>query len=338
MSPMPPPPATTPDRLAGGRTTPVRLRWRLVRDGSLRFRLLALGLMPLPGVADWDLHPAAAGAPGRLSRVGPTGLFIETVLHRRDGSTHEAEVSLSRAERGERTFVVALMRDISARKAVEAELARYRVDLERQVELHTKELQDRNERLDAIFALSPDGFVNLPRAREMAADRRRDILDTVARPSELMVTIVNQRLDLAARVAESVTDFRPPPGLDVDADRSKMQQAVLNIVANADKYSPQGGDVEVGWRRDVRDGAVRLGVQVRDRGIGMAEEQRAHVGERVYRADASGNIPGTGLGPAIVKEIVELHGGAIEIASTFGEGTQVTLWLPAAPDTSVNDI
>ena len=62
----------------------------------------------------------------------------------------------------------------------------------------------------------------------------------------------------------------------------------------------------------------------------MTPAQLARVSERFYRADASGNIPGTGLGMSIVKEIVELLGGRLDLASQPGQGSQVTLWLPAA--------
>jgi signal transduction histidine kinase len=74
--------------------------------------------------------------------------------------------------------------------------------------------------------------------------------------------------------------------------------------------------------------AQLVGIEVSDRGIGMTPEQLSRVSERFYRADASGNIPGTGLGMSIVKEIIELLGGRMALASTAGEGTQVTLWLP----------
>ena len=81
---------------------------------------------------------------------------------------------------------------------------------------------------------------------------------------------------------------------------------------------------------------------VRDHGIGMTPEQLSHVCERFYRADASGKIPGTGLGMSIVKEIIELHGGDLEITSKVGAGTTITICLPAgdfgvraqAPDVS----
>ena len=62
----------------------------------------------------------------------------------------------------------------------------------------------------------------------------------------------------------------------------------------------------------------------------MTPEQVAHVCDRFYRADSSGNIPGTGLGMSIVKEILELHGGQLLIESTIGVGTSVTLLLTLA--------
>ncbi len=174
------------------------------------------------------------------------------------------------------------------------------------------------------------------------------------------MAIINQLLDLARiesrqgsdfvleRVAlqdiagGSVADYRPPDGragpvieqaaapLLVEVDRQKLQQAMLNILSNAYKYSPQGGDVRMHYRSEHGAAGLRHGVSVRDAGIGMTPAQVAHVCERFYRADASGNIPGTGLGMSIVKEIVELHRGRVQIDSAPGQGTEVTLWLPAA--------
>lgn len=78
------------------------------------------------------------------------------------------------------------------------------------------------------------------------------------------------------------------------------------------------------------DGRNQIGVAVSDTGIGMTAEQLTHVCERFYRADSSGNIPGTGLGMAIVKEIIDLHSGELHLQSQPGAGSTVTLWLPAA--------
>jgi signal transduction histidine kinase len=69
-------------------------------------------------------------------------------------------------------------------------------------------------------------------------------------------------------------------------------------------------------------------VEVEDHGLGMTEEQLAHVFERFYRADPSCSIPGSGLGMALVQQIMKLHNGTISITSELGRGTCVTLWFP----------
>lgn len=134
-------------------------------------------------------------------------------------------------------------------------------------------------------------------------------------------------------------------GAVVEIDVDKLRQAVGNVLSNAFKYSPRGGRVTLqvvaghGDGIDEADdhgdghgenGAPIVGVRVCDEGIGMTAEQRERAFERFYRADPSGNIPGTGLGLCIVKEIVELHGGHVQLDSRAGAGTCVTLWLPRA--------
>ncbi len=121
------------------------------------------------------------------------------------------------------------------------------------------------------------------------------------------------------------TDVEMP----VEVDAHKLQQALLNLLSNAYKYSPQGGAVVVKMLRGT--GADRrpiMGVQVIDEGMGMSAEHVSRVGERFFRADKSGAIPGTGLGLSIVKELLDLMGGSLQVQSELGRGTTVTLWLP----------
>ena len=188
---------------------------------------------------------------------------------------------------------------------------------------------------------------------------RKELLGTVHRQSELMASIINELLDLAriearrgkdfeikpveieALVEQSVRGFRPPSGrlepmcerlessIWIQADTGKIQQVFSNLLANAYKYSPGGGEVHIGYRSKLNGQQAMVGVAVSDQGIGMSPEQLARVFERFYRADVSGKIPGTGLGMSIVKEIVDIHHGSVEIASHLGTGTQVTVWLPA---------
>lgn len=452
---------------------------------------------------DWDAHYSRTELTSLLDEVRENGRFLETILRCKDGSTFPAELSMSRAYWSDKTFVLVLLRDITERHAIQTELELYRLDLERLVVQRTKELQDRSEQLNTIFALSPDGFVlfnrrlkvafanraflymlgleseqvigldendfstllarkslaqasfpgvaalrathkkkrqtpdapapnqheqrqlfelaapasrvievlirmsetatvsqilyfrdvthetevdrmkseflstaahelrtpmasvygyvELLRMREFDAPKRNQLLETVSRQSELMSSIINELLDLARiesrrgkdfvleRVAlqevlaDVVAGYKPPQNrhaptippsnmpLWVQIDRKKLQQALLNILSNAYKYSPQGGQVQLHYcHADTEGQGQQVGVQVRDEGIGMTPEQLNRVCERFYRADASGQIPGTGLGMSIVKEIVELSGGHLQIESTLNVGTAVTLWLPVA--------
>jgi PAS domain S-box-containing protein len=203
------------------------------------------------------------------------------------------------------------------------------------------------------------GFTELLMTQDFDEAERRDFLDTIYRQSELMISIINELLDLARIEARRGKDFtiervdvgellrdvvggfktpggRPSPTepssdgpLWVSADRKKLIQAVSNVISNAYKYSPGGGTVDIELAPPT-SGDPLFGIRITDHGIGMTPEQLAHVCERFYRADTSGKIPGTGLGMSIVKEIVELHGGRLELASKVGAGTTVTLWLPAA--------
>ena len=206
------------------------------------------------------------------------------------------------------------------------------------------------------------GFTELLITQELEEAERGEFLETIFRQSELMISIINELLDLARIEARRGKDFsiadvdvrellrevcagfkapqgrlspQEPPAngpLQVRADRKKLTQAVSNVISNAYKYSPGGGTVDIDLTTlPGNDGLPsRIGIRITDRGIGMTQEQLAHVCERFYRADTSGKIPGTGLGMSIVKEIVELHGGRMELASNVGAGTTVTLWLPAA--------
>lgn len=129
-------------------------------------------------------------------------------------------------------------------------------------------------------------------------------------------------VDLAAEAADA-TLLAP---LDVEL----FERAVANLVDNALKFCPSGGRVRLRAARD--DGWLR--VSVADTGPGIAEAELPHLFDRFYQARATvapaTGEGGRGLGLAIVKRIAELHGGRVEVASRVGQGTTVTLVLPAA--------
>jgi cell cycle sensor histidine kinase DivJ len=118
----------------------------------------------------------------------------------------------------------------------------------------------------------------------------------------------------------------PASAPDVDADRRALKQIVLNLVSNALKFTPKGGSVTVTLSIHGKD----LELTVADTGVGIAEADLARIG-RPYEqvGDADKRAQGTGLGLSLVRSFAELHGGEMMIESRLGEGTAVTVRLPA---------
>jgi two-component system phosphate regulon sensor histidine kinase PhoR len=110
----------------------------------------------------------------------------------------------------------------------------------------------------------------------------------------------------------------------VSTDAERIQQALLNIVHNAIKFTPSGGKVTVST--DVQGNSVV--VSVADTGIGISKEDLPHIFERFYKADKSRSKGGTGLGLAIAKHIVQAHGGTIRVQSEEGKGSVFSFSLP----------
>ena len=191
------------------------------------------------------------------------------------------------------------------------------------------------------------------------AESQKEFLGIIHKQSRLMVDILNELLDLARIEARRGKDFkfteltlqdlladlirafqcppgRAPPELEAPkqsiillADSGKLRQALLNVLSNAYKYSPDGGAVHILVElQQTSDQTQRVAIHISDHGMGMTADQSSKVFTRFYRADTSGRVPGTGLGMSITKEIVEHHKGSISVISAPGEGTQVSIFLP----------
>jgi signal transduction histidine kinase len=115
-----------------------------------------------------------------------------------------------------------------------------------------------------------------------------------------------------------------PPGLSVSADRIRFQQIVCNLLDNAIKYSPAGGEVRIEAGQE-KEG---VSVTVRDEGIGIPEQELPRVWERLYRVDRSRSQHGIGLGLSMVRAFVEAHGGRAEVESELGKGSVFRVILP----------
>lgn len=114
---------------------------------------------------------------------------------------------------------------------------------------------------------------------------------------------------------------------DITADKQRIEQVIINILSNAIKYTPQGGNIAIELTQ--KNGKSIL-LKVTDNGIGIPEDDIKHLFERFYRVEKSRtqDAGGTGLGLAIAKEIVEAHGGTISVSSRLGKGTCVAVELP----------
>jgi signal transduction histidine kinase len=173
---------------------------------------------------------------------------------------------------------------------------------------HLTVLEDELKRLDQVVK----GFRRFALLGEMRAEwfDLRALLDEVA-----------------DRGREATPERRLELKLDVDdlperfwGDRTLLRQALTNLVTNAEQAMPGGGHITLGARRG--EGGVELSVT--DEGVGIPE----HLQARVFDLHFTTKDDGSGIGLAVVQQIVRLHGGRIRLRSTPGEGTQVTLQLP----------
>jgi signal transduction histidine kinase len=200
------------------------------------------------------------------------------------------------------------------------------------------------------------GYAEYLQSSDPPPSQRGEILATMRRHGDQIAGIVSELLDLArieARAGRDFTMIRQPlapavrrymdsfrvgeyarvPTLEGDiggaeafVDADKFCQALSNVIANACKYSPAGEAIAV----RLVAGSGEIGVCVLDRGEGMDEKTQRRIFDPFYRAETTSGVAGTGLGMSIVKEIMDIHGGRIEIDSAPGRGTAVTLWLPLA--------
>ncbi len=175
------------------------------------------------------------------------------------------------------------------------------------------------ERLNLII----DDLLTLSRI-EQEADRREIALQRT--PLQEVLRAAVQACSVAAASRKVLIDLEVPEGLEVQVNPALLEQAVINLIDNAVKYSLAGTRVRV----EAEASGEGVSVRVRDQGCGIPREHLPRLFERFYRVDKarSRKAGGTGLGLAIVKHIVQAHGGRIEVESAPGEGSTFTILLP----------
>jgi two-component system, OmpR family, sensor kinase len=175
-----------------------------------------------------------------------------------------------------------------------------------------------------------DALLTLARADEGRAELHREPVDL-----REIIEEAGETGELLAEHAGVAMEIRlPPEPVVVAVDRSRLRQLALNLIENAVKYTPRGGQVSV----ELAGIDGRVTFTVADTGIGIAPGDLPHVFDRFWRADSArtrtSERAGTGLGLAICKWIAEAHGGTIEVQSRAGRGTTFTVGLPRSDASS----
>jgi signal transduction histidine kinase/ActR/RegA family two-component response regulator len=209
---------------------------------------------------------------------------------------------------------------------------------------------------------SLSGYAQLAERAVVAAQTERiaPALQSIVRQSARLSALITQLLDaahiqngqldieshpndLSALTAETVEaarlidaerhrwEVRIDPAIHADVDALRWGQAVRNLLDNAAKYSPAEKTISVRLRRD---GKGPISLEVADDGIGIAAARVGHVFDRFYRAHADDSIGGLGLGLFIAREVVERHGGRMDVSSVEGRGTTFKVTLPATRATA----
>ncbi len=316
----------------------------------------------LIGESSERLHISSAAweSFGALAREGlrQTGTFAsELQLRRSNGELFWVQMGGTCLRPGEPdSGIIWTFLDISARKQSEQDT---REALEQQKELN--ELRSRfvamtsHEFRTPLATILSSGEILQHYGERLPASEKAEVLATIAASVQRMIRMLDRVL-LIGKAEAQMLEFEPRP-LDLQAlcrqllDEAHLQQpgslcelrlddapedaAGLydekllrhifgNLLSNAVKYSPRGGLVLFRVHREGHD----VVLEVSDEGIGIPQDELAHLFESFHRASNVGSIPGTGLGLAIVKNAVTAHGGTIVVNSRAGLGTCFTVRLP----------
>lgn len=289
----------------------------------------------------------------RVRNLGQIGSDVVERIHRRkDGSEFPVEVSSSSRRLDGRDIVISYVRDITERKALEKAKDEF-------VALVSHELRTPLTSIKGSLGIVLGGA-----AGPIASDAQ-DLLQIAHKNSERLALLINDLLDLTKLDAGKIgLRFRPLDLVDlvnsaieayegyaaefgvtfasvitpntsviVDADENRLMQVLANLLSNAAKFSPDGGEVSISIEN--RQSFIRI--SVKDQGVGIPDEFKDYIFDRFAQVDSSSSRPvgGTGLGLAISRAIIEEHGGKIGFESEPAVGSTFYFDLPVAEEARI---
>jgi len=263
-----------------------------------------------------------------------------------DGSQIELHAVATKNEAGEITGALVLFHDITELKRMDQVRRDFVANVSHELRTPLSILRGYIETLLDSPKTPREELTRILRVMERHSDRLELLVEDLLTLAQLESDNPNLEIgtvDLSSFLPEMVRDWEkkitrkklnilvnlPTELPPISADRTRLQEALYNLLDNAVKYSRENGEIRLSARS--RDGGIELAVS--DDGVGIAKEDLPRIFERFYRADKARSpdkVRGTGLGLAIVKHIAQLHNGRVEAESELDKGTTIRVILPCA--------
>lgn len=258
-------------------------------------------------------------------------------LMRKDGTEFDAITITSRVDNVNREIVglVTVIRDVSREKALEQQKERFVAYASHELRTPITNLKTRLY----LMQRQPERLDEHVQVLEYVTDRMKRLVEDLLDISrfergvikldydeialqELIRVIVDVQLPEAERKQINLSCDMPEREVRVRADSERLAQVITNLLSNAINYTPNDGSIVI--RLNVENN--RAVVNVEDTGVGISEDHLPHIFQPFYRVVSQ--VEGSGLGLSITQEIIELHGGEIEVTSQPGAGSIFRFWLP----------